>query len=236
MKPHVGQAIGADNSRRAQKSSGVRAPRLHQAVAGLLSLIAVSLCVAAPLQRNLGDGLVYFRIHALPADLPADAAIVKHAAVIDVRYATGETDAAAVFGSWLRFHASRQDPLFILANTGTAPAILAVLRESKGSGLLTVGLAGHRFSPEIPVEGSATEEKRAYQALDDGATVASLIADHPEKQRNDEASLAKPAPSSTADDLPASEPAAPNPAPPVDLSLQRAVQLLRGLKALKTTA
>jgi hypothetical protein len=192
--------------------------------------------LAAPLQRNLDDGLVYFRIRAVPADLPADTAIDRHPAIVDVRYATADAAGAAVFGSWLKFHASRQQPLFVLANPATAAPLLSALHSASEPGVLTIGNAGHHFTPAIAVESSAADEKRAYQALDDGATVASLVADHPEKQRNDEASLMKPTPDSPGSDAAPTEPpvTSSNPtSPPTDAALQRAVQLFRGLKAMK---
>jgi hypothetical protein len=175
-------------------------------------------------------------LHALPGDLPPDTVIQKHPAVIDVRFVKADASAATVFDSWLRFHATRQHPIFVLANAATSTAILSALREASEPAVMTIGIAGHHFSPSISVESSAAEEKRAYQALDDGATVASLITDHPDKQRNDEASLTKPPPvdgdlAPTPDEP--TEAKTPATEPPVDAALQRAVQLFRGLKALK---
>ncbi len=81
-----------------------------------------------------------------------------------------------------------------------------------------------RVSPE--------DDKRAYDALESGASVESLLSDYPDKPRIDEAYLEKEHLSdSDAPDLPTDKP--PPPKPLVDALLQRAVQLHRGLVALK---
>jgi len=211
-----------------------RAVALAALVVGVAGAVAGA--DAAPLQRNLGGDLVYFRLRALPADLPADAALQQHPAIVDLRYTQADAAAATVFSGWLKFHARPRQPIFILVNAATAPALLATLHEHETAGALTIGNAGRYFPTDIPVSQSAADERRAYDALEDGSTVAALITDNPGKVRNDEASLAHP-PTDTADGaVDTDTPPIPAPAKPAtltDAALQKAVQLDRGLKALK---
>jgi hypothetical protein len=95
--------------------------------------------------------------------------------------------------------------------------------------------------PDIAVKITAAEERRAYDALESGAKLESLLTDNPDKPRNDEARLAKEhlpdsAPDDAVDDdpsLPAEKKAPAKTAPPIDGVLQRAVHVHRGLLALK---
>jgi hypothetical protein len=209
------------------------------AIAWIAALVSFAVGVrAAPLQRDLGEGLLYFRIHALPADLPSDEAIQKHAAVIDLRYVKTDATGASVLGSWLKFHATPQSPLFVLVNGATSAPLAAMLAERTNvAGLLTIGTRAPRTEPDITVTTSAEIERRAYDALEAGTSVAALTTDNPDKQRNDEASLAHdraPAPTAESDTLLDDEktPAA-KPRPLIDSALQRALQVYRGLKAMK---
>jgi hypothetical protein len=92
---------------------------------------------------------------------------------------------------------------------------------------------------------SAATDRRAYDALENGATLDSLLTDNPGKERHDEASLAAdsaPPASAPEDEKPdlsdlsdAAGPEAPAaPAAPIliDAVLERAVQMQRTLLAL----
>jgi hypothetical protein len=202
----------------------------------LALVLAAPAVRSAPLQRDLGMGLAYVRVHVLPDDLPGSAAVGPHPCVLDVRYVQGsEADAGALLG-WLKQHAGVHTPVFLLANRDTSGALLAPLNSPDAvTGLVIVGARAPGFSPDIALPVAPADERRAYDAMEHGASVESLITDHALKSRNDEATLARARLSdSGADDAdaPAAAPAATPPAV-IDPVLQRAVQLHRSLLALK---
>lgn len=187
---------------------------------------------AAPLERDLGNGLAYLRVRAIPADLPPKPGGRVPPCIIDVRYVETDADGAAAFGAWLKFRATPRTPVFILANAETSRPLLKVLNgHERGTGIAVVGIPRGSFQPDVTVSGSGAEERRAYDALEKGAEIGSLLTDNPHKVRNDEASLSK-------DRLAeASAEATDGPAKPsistIDATLQRAVHLHRALVALK---
>lgn len=212
----------------------------------LFPALALALCAtvslrAAALTRDLGDGLVYERIHSLPGDLPTGEDTRKLACVLDLRYVKGDAAAASALDAWLRFHAGAHTPVFILANADTSSALLAV--HTAIANTLVIGAPASGFAPDIAVHTSAATERRAYDALEKGTAVQALITDNPDKPRNDEAALAKEraagADSAPLDDVPdiglenAPAPKPKTPPPLLDESLQRARQLHRALLALK---
>lgn len=206
-----------------------------------LFLGLAALAAAVPV-RDLGRGLVYYRVHQLPADLPNIAAADKRVCIVDLRYTDGNAEAANALEAWLKNRAAPRTPVFVLANSNTGGPLLAPFASRlPGSGIILIGAEAPGFLPDIAVKISAAEEKRAYDALEAGATLQSLLTDNPDKPRNDEARLAKEhVPDSAnaddgADDVPASsdKSAPPKLTPPIDAVLQRAVQVHRGLQALK---
>lgn len=204
-------------------------------MAGVAAFLLAASVNAAPLQRDLGDGLIYFRLHAVPADLPTDESDRRHPCVLDLRYAHTDSTAASILAAWLKFHAAPKTPVFVLVNGSTAPGLLQILENRDAiPGLLVIGVAGQSFEPDITVAESALDEKRAYDALEHGATVAALTTDNPDKQRNDEASLAhehspEPPESDSATDKANSE----KPSVVIDAALQRAIHLYHALRAVK---
>jgi len=212
----------------------------------LFLLLAVApLFAAAPdqLERDLGLGLAYCRVHTLPAGLPV-AAAKPRPLVLDLRYARGDDSAASVLGAWLKFHSSAATPVFVLVNAGTASAILSYFTAHEPpAGLVTLGPATPAFEPDIPLKISPATERAAYDALEHGTPVEVLLADHSTKPRHDEAAIAQertgsPQDPAAADDStldpPVGAPATPAPPPPLaDYSLQRAVNLHRTLLALR---
>ena len=216
----------------------------------VLSALARAAAPAPPpvsgLERDLGRGLIYHRVHELPADLPTAESARKQPCVLDLRYVHGDATAAATLAAWLKFHATPRAPVFLLANSDTSHALLAPLtsRDPTGS-VVVLGAAAPGFTPDIAVRVPAGAERRAYDALEAGAAIDSLLVENVAKPRNDEARLAKDhLPDSTLADGPAVDetPAPDNnskaakpppPAPLVDAVLQRAVQLHRTLVALK---
>jgi hypothetical protein len=199
-----------------------------------LFFLAVTFVQAAPVERDLGQGLAYYRVHRLPDDLPTTEAARHKPCVLDVRYVHGDSKAAAALAGWLKFHAARTTPVFVLANGETSRAILIALADHEpGAGVMTVGGATREFQPDIAVNTTPDNERRAYDALDQGTPLATLLTDNPDKARNDEASLSKDRPVESAlEEGPEAERKHAAPAP-VDAALQRAVHLHRALVALR---
>ncbi len=203
----------------------------------LLAVLAAARLRAAPLERDLGEGLAFVRVHALPADLP-DGPAAGHPTVLDLRYVHGGPAEASGLLAWLKRHASPRTPVFLLANGDTSPALLAPLNSPEAvNGLVILGPAAPGFDPDLALAVPSELERRAYDALENGATIDSLTVARSDKVRNDEAMLAKArlADSADEDDSPKPEDK-PKPAPPppvLDPVLQRAVQLDRSLLALK---
>jgi hypothetical protein len=204
---------------------------------GLLFTARAALA-AAPI--DLGQGLLYCRVHVLPADLPA-AVTGKSALVLDLRYTTTDEAGAAAFSAWLGFRTANQ-AVFILANAGTGPALLhALAARPLPSGIVTLGPPLPTFTPDVPLKIPPGTDHRAYDAFDHGSAIESLIVEKIDKPRYDEASMVKEHASDSEpppDDTDASakpDVATPKPASPpqlIDLALQRAVQLDRALLAL----
>ncbi len=190
---------------------------------------------AAPLARDLGDGLRYFRAKSLPDDLPA-ADVAAGPLVLDLRYAKAESAAGVALEAWIRFRAAPRRPVIVLVNAASAPAIRAVLAHLKTqAGVITIGTAAGGFVPDLAVNTTEAAEHRAYDALESGTPVRSLTVEDPPKERIDEASLMR----ERAGEVPTSQDLAPGdeataaPPPLIDAALQRAVQLHRALRALK---
>jgi hypothetical protein len=202
-------------------------------------LAARAAWAAAP--SDLGQGLLYCRVHALPADLPA-ANTEKSALVLDLRYAMADDTGATAFSAWLGFRAAAY-PVFILVNAGTGPALLhALAARPVPSGVVALGSPLPAFTPDVPLKISPDTERRAYEAFDHGTAIESLIIEKTNKPRYDEASMVKEHVSDSAQPAPDNEDAAAKPdsakaksalpPPLIDLALQRAVQLDRALLAL----
>ena len=195
-----------------------------------LFLFAVASSDAAPLNRDLGLGLAYFRARELPLELPAAEPGRPQPCVLDLRYAHANEQAAATLEAWLRFRATSRTPVFVLANADTAPALLGALAPGDPlPGVIVIGVAARGFNPSLAVQSTAENERRAYDAFENGASLPSLLVENPDKVRNDEASLAKDRLAEVAAD-PVGEK---EKRPPIDAALQRAVQLHRALRALR---
>ena len=204
----------------------------------MVALLALAIpgAAAAPLERDLGSGLIYFRVRELPADLPpapaANARVLP--CVVDLRYVKADSDAAAALLAWVNFRAKPRIPVIVLANADTSAALVKPLMERpRSAGVVVLGIPGRNFAPHVAVSSSAENERRAYEALERGAPLVALLTDNPNKVRNDEASLSKDrlaeASADAADDALSGKPST----PPIDATLQRAVHLHRSLVALK---
>lgn len=204
-------------------------------------LLAVS-ARAATLERNLGLGLVYYRVHHLPADLPADPAPAKKppAIILDLRYSDSNAAGAFALDAWLKLHAGATSPVLLLINRATPRMLTRMLAaRDSAAGLVAIGTASPDFDPDLVLPVAPEAERAAYDALEHGTSVESLINDTPDKVRHDEAELAEsrrnPAPADDSDDFaaPSAPTAAPAAPPLIDRPLQRAVQLHRSLLALR---
>ncbi len=201
-------------------------------IAVLVSGVAAA--VAAPAEHELGRGLIYVRVRALPADLPRAPAGRVPPCVVDVRYVPAGAEAADTFLAWLKFRATPRTPVFVLANGDTSAELRhALAGHPRGSGIVVVGLAARDFKPDVEARGTPEAERRAYDAFEQGGALAKLLADNPDKVRNDEASLSRDrlaeASADAADDVLQGK----REPPPIDVTLQRAVHLHRALVALK---
>jgi hypothetical protein len=197
---------------------------------------------ADPLTRDVGENLRYVRAHVVPADLPSPVA-KPGAVILDLRYTLAEAGAPMALAAWIKSQSAASTPLIVLMNHDTAPA----LRESLAahinrSGLITIGRASSDITPDLAIESTSEEERRAYDALENNSSIESLITENAQKPRIDEASImrarADPDSAEADTDFP-EDPTSPEkkmeaaPPPPVDRALQRAIHLHRALLALK---
>ncbi|HKB56286.1 MAG TPA: hypothetical protein VKC51_01740, partial [Lacunisphaera sp.] len=121
----------------------------------------------------------------------------------------------------------------------TPAAIIATVAQSSA---LTLGASGSLPAPKVIVQADAATDRRAYDALETGTPLATLISGKIEKERFDEATLVKEFKNGNpdAEPPPLPDPAAPKLAtalgktvPLIDGVLQRAVHLHRALLALR---
>ena len=198
---------------------------------GILLIFAVRI-IAAPLEHEVGNGLVYVRVRALPGDLPPKPAGRVAPCIIDVRYVAADAEAAAAFSAWLKSRATSRTPVFVLANAATSIPLLKVLAvHERGTGIAVVGIERGPFRPDVPVKALDEDERRAYDAFEKGMALSALLTDHPNKVRNDEASLSRDRLAEASAD--AADPANKEAPAPIDATLQRAVHLHRALVALR---
>jgi hypothetical protein len=223
--------------------------RFFSSLVRLLLLCGLPLTVStftAGAPVDLGDHLIYMRLHGRPDDVAALAAAWrKPALIVDLRYPAA--GAAQFLPADIIPSRPRSAPLFVLVGPGTSAHALAALRE-RAPALITLGLPAPGLAPDIGLTVKPEDDRRAYEALDSGTPVGTLLSEHLTKQRFDEAALMHeraqgpdrtgapaddPAPAapkaSPAQDHPAAD--AP-PAEPKDVVLQRAVQLYRALLVL----
>jgi hypothetical protein len=98
--------------------------------------------------------------------------------------------------------------------------------------VIVLAPASEKLSPTVAVHVDPATDRKAYDAVEKGTALASLLADNPAKPRIDEAYLDKEHLSdSDAPDIETDKESPPSPL--VDAMVQRAVQLHRGLVALK---
>jgi hypothetical protein len=218
----------------------------------VLFLGAISSSQAA-IEKELGQALAYVRVTDASADasLAVDTIERRPALVLDLRSLPADEKFAAVIHSALAKPPAPHAVRFVLVNATTAPAILAALNDDAFKYVVTLGPRSPAIEPDIAISISDEEDGRAYAALAAGTPLEKLITDNHEKPRYDEARLVQDhtngvtppdslLPADADDDSVTTEPdaekkpaAAKKTAPPVDLVLERAVQIHRSLLALK---
>ncbi len=207
-----------------------------------LALLLPALAVRAdPAGRteDLGQGLAYYQPAAAEPAVAAFAqAWAQGAVVLDLRGAAPGSPTAQAWLEALRHPPVGQPICLVLISPVTPAGLLAALNPGP-PGCLTLGAATATFHPDIEVATPPELDRQASTALAAGAPVASLLDPAPAKRRYDEALLARDR------NAPVEDPATPelkpgesadkpaDPPPLVDAVLQRAVQIHRGLLALR---
>jgi len=199
-------------------------------------LAAAAAAEAAPMTRDLGLGLVYYRTHELPEDLPPARDGKARACILDLRFARSDEGGATALAAWVNLNAAARAPVFILANTSTASVLLRPFAGREIAGLIVIGPAAPHFIPDLALHVTPEADRRSYDALEKGAPVESLLRDNPDKPRIDEALLEREhlSDADLADEAAAAKHSSPaSPPPLIDTVLQGAVHLHRALVALK---
>jgi hypothetical protein len=207
----------------------------------------------AALEKELGQALAYVRVTDASADtaLAVDTIERRPALVLDLRSLPADEKFAMAIRAALSKPPAPHAVRFVLINSTTAPALLAVLNDNTFKFVITLGPRSPAIAPDIAISIDDEEDRRAYTALATGTPLEKLITDNHEKPRYDEARLVQDhtngvtppdslLPADADDDSVTTEPgtekkpaAAKKPAAPVDLVLERAVQIHRSLLALK---
>jgi len=215
---------------------------------GLLSFAADLHAATALAGRteDLGQGLTYVR----PASGNAESlallkAVTAGPAVLDLRYFSAGEHAA----DWLaaiKAFATPQHVCLVLVSPETSSALLAGLTASAPD-CITIGRTSPALNITIAVDTSADIDRKAWDTIGKGGDLEKLITAPLDKPRYDEAVLAREhAADLNGDDSDAKDDTAPDaakkpddpkipakPKPLIDAVLQRAVQIDRGLLALR---
>ena len=197
---------------------------------------------------DLGEGLAYLRVQAIE---PAAAGLVaaigeREALILDLRHVTVAADSAGQLRAALAGRKARP-AVFVLVGPATPPAIADALAPVPDQ-FVTLGIKNAQPAPKIVVEQSPDADQRAYDALEAGQPLVSLISGKIDKERFDESTLMKefrdgnlnagppPEPDPTVKKTGPEKAAAPAPKPVeilIDRVLQRAIHLHRALAAIK---
>ncbi len=202
----------------------------------LLSSVLCPLVRAAePLE--LTPGLRYLRIHSLTQsaiELTEALNLNKSPAlVLDLRYVADEKNAGRVINA-LNNHPAKP-VLYILVSPET-PVEVAEVLTTTSTALVTLGIRGSKPQPEVVVDQSAANDRSAYNALDNGTSLESLLSGKIVKDHFDEAQLVKEFKSGNHDAHPPEgdpDSTAVAPVRITDRVLQRALHLYQAQQALK---
>lgn len=196
----------------------------------LLPFVALAFVFAGGLRAaELAPGLVYARPGA-DTRIAADTSVI-----LDLRYGTDDNAASALLAPLKSPGDSARRVILALVSPETSARLRVQLAGLPG--VLTVGPTAPDFKTDITVAVSPADDRRAFDALAAGLPPEKLLLENADKPRYDESALMREHTSGPA--APAGKPAESKPdgtaptAPAVDSVLQRAVQIHRGLVALK---
>jgi hypothetical protein len=178
---------------------------------------------------DLGLGLGYLRVHNL--DEAIKPLTGSNAIVVDLRRAIATPESVAPFTVALTSRPA-DSRLFVLVGPDTPEDVANVLK----SPLVTLGIKGSRPEPQVVVQQTAEDDRKAYDALEAGTTLADLVSGKVVKDRYDEASLVQEFKGGNHNAKPpeAVQTKGGETSPRLtDRVLQRAIHLHRALQALK---
>jgi hypothetical protein len=197
----------------------------------------VSLSAVGATPREIAPGLTLIRVHDLSEDIPD----VTGTFILDLRYVRAAAGAAPETAPVLA-RLQQPGPLRVVLYDREPAADVAAVLQGRQANVVTVAPEGARPAPDVTVKVDAAADRAAYEALESGAELAVLADASVTKRRFDEAALVRARPRRGQSTPPPATPAAPTeptaaeaatPEPtPVDVQLQHAVRLARGLQAL----
>ena len=216
------------------------------ALSSQLSALSHS-CFATEL-TDLGGGLSYLRVHALDDSAKGLTSTIREHEflVLDLRNATVTAESGDLIRIALNARESKQ-PVFILVSPATPKALAESLMEIANK-CLTLGVKDSIPTPQVIIDQPAATDRLAYEALESGQKLDSLISGKIVKERFDESALMKEfasgntnaapplSPDPTAKPASAEKKPAATAKPPEQLTdrvLQRAIHLHRALLAIK---
>jgi hypothetical protein len=181
-----------------ESSTNARAKRIR-ILAVLLSICAFSLlfspvCLGAQTVHDLGQGLLYLRVHDLPTDIPgkgSDARLNKAMIIIDLRDAKAGRTEAVIFSAWLGFRCTPDAPTLVLLNQDSASSLVDVVLGSRWPGLLSLAPNDVAFTPDLQVDTSLEQDKHACAAIAQGQELLGLASMTISKERYDESALSR---------------------------------------------
>jgi len=203
-----------------------------------LCLLASGCCAVSRATEvvDLAADLGYLRIHSLAGEREDLAAALQkpRALILDLRYPLDERAA----GETLRLLLAQQPAksrLYVLVSPAT-PVPVAGAIAANPDRLITLGLKGSHPEPLVVVSQTASEDRRAAEALAAGTAPADLISGRIDKERYDEAALMQEFKNGNPEPRPPESGPATSDGTPEKLTdrvLQRALHLHRALQALR---
>jgi hypothetical protein len=158
-----------------------------------LCLLASVLCPSAHATEltDLGENLSYLRVQTIDDSAKGLTAALRErdALVLDLRHVTTTADSAQLLLTALKTRALKQ-PVYILIGPAT-PSSLAALLTASTNKFITLGVKESIPLPRVIIDQSAATDLRAFEALDAGQPIATLISGKIGKDRFDEAALMK---------------------------------------------
>lgn len=145
----------------------------------------------AGLPADLGEGLRYVRIASLAGELEkAKAALAQLPLVLDLRRLETTPAATEKLAATLRAIAAKnQGAVFLLISADTPPALRSAIPVAPR--LVTVGIEADGVSPRVGLAVDPAADRAAYDAIVAGRSLSELTAEQIDKQRFDEARLAR---------------------------------------------